>query len=1374
MYLRLLIVLACTSLLTVLPKPMAAGSDYSAAVISQTKPVLYWELDETASPAKDSVGRVPGGAHNGVFENVTFGAKGPRPTDGLARMGSGNRAPGVHGPGAVRYSQLKTAARVPADKYSIQCWFKSSVPLDSAGVHSVLGRGNGTRFMDDARDTVGVGGTDSRTAEGKVYFYEPVSAVFANGKTRLRSNAWHHLVLVRDGKRVQVFVNGNLEIAAEAAWGGGDGEHLTVGNRADCSPACAYGLVGMVDEAAVWDRPLSVAEAKELYELAGPEPGRLQPKPLPPRKIVTPATPLRRQPNEKDLTIGNPFLTLKFRLKEGRLEPESMVNHVTGEVISLVHSDGFALHRGEPDPNEPKEAVRLADFALTDFRRGDRTVGFDLESHRHQIACRWQFELPADGPYVRSQLEVKNIGADPLEISDVDLLVLRLGPVSGAPGIAEIPETRSGAVGDGDGVALAAGQSVFAMLEALLYDYRLGVSKDGQGFRVGHSPGWLLQPGATATTKRAVLGVGKKGEAGRWLVEKYLTPNWRQTRQGNPQWDRYWAYNITFDEFWSLGTPEMLTLAKALGKAREAYAFGFRYVGPDISTYKGWKLNEGVFPDGEKGFQKVVAAIEAAGSRVEGYYGVGAPEFMRTAETRTQYRDALGDLVDRHHLKMLVFDGFFGGNGGQNPYVREQVWDNFCQTIETLQAKHPDLMIGLESFSPNLLSRWLWVNTQFDHHASHYLKYNPDAKLNNVGCELIPDAGAGTFPLLHSRDANTGSSGVYELYGVPWRGAETFGPLWQLVYNSFYQGSAAMERSRDQWVLNLFGAATAVSPVTYGRIFGQPPEDLAWLGRMLKLRDANLDVLAECTPKENGDIFHCKGDRGFAVFRHLRWESTEEKAFTLDASIGLTGRQQDYLVRQLYPTERVLSKADGQWRWKPGDRVTLRMNPFELRLVSIEPAAALQEPIVLGCDYERCAGGKITLLGLPGERCRTEEVGPGGTPGKTEEVAFEGTKNDGSWYARLAALRAIPDAERSAKRAELLARVDFVKAAGFPAAWRSANLYGLLEYHRQHPYPHPEIEAAREIKMEVVHASKRWFCDDDPATPPSQGVLATPGLGGPFNVGVGVTQADLGAVRPVGRLRVAVRAAPAELAASLSADGHAWTRVKLATDGKSWDSGAIEIPARYLRLESDALAVYEFQVSLKGPDGRLQPVDWSKIEPYPLSFVRSLTRPEDAAHAWSATFRLPRPAYDGQELAVPVWLQQAALVSELWPLYRVGGEERTAYRAVPGYAKEGRGGFGAARASGVTFKLPLSVADAGKEVEVIVVSAQPVQSGDVWLVSDPLPYVRKPWPRHAASRQASAAKAEVRPRRPIGKPLTNDITGKVYPPSRTAPPISLE
>jgi hypothetical protein len=890
----------------------------------------------------------------------------------------------------------------------------------------------------------------------------------------------------------------------------------------------------------------------------------------------------------------------------------------------------------------------------------------------------------------------------------------------------EIPNQRSTAFGDGEGVALTAQSSIFAALEALLYDYPMGVSRDGKGLRLGHNPGWALEPGASAASKKAVLGVGTRGEAGRWFVERYLTPNSRQRKQGDRQWDRFWCYNSVEDNNWSLRTSELLTLTKALAKTREAYGFRFRYVGPDETTFVTYDpfhlgLNDVLFPDG---FAKDAEAIEATGASVEGYYGVGRVQDVKTPKARQHYRDTLFDLVDRYRIRLLIFDSYVGGYGGNDVYWREQVWDNFRETIEALQAKYPDLFIGLESVSPNLLSRWLWVNSQFDHLSAHYQRYNPDSHLNNVRAELIPDAGAGSAPVLHSRDVVTASSGVYDLYGVPWRGVETFGPLWQLVYDPFNDGASAMERSRDNWVMNLFGSATVISPITYGRFFGQPPEDLSWLGRMLKLRDDNLEVLKECVAKENGDIFHCKQHRGFLVFRHLCWEETSAKSFTLGQEIGLTARDPDYVIRQLYPTERVLTKPTGEWRWRFGDRVSLSLNPFELRLLMIEPLSSFKQPAVVGCDFESDSQGHITLLGLPGEHYRINAVVGGQPVGDPSELTFEGLKNSDLWYKRLTSPARMPESEKHQRQKELLERIDFVKAAGYPAAWRESNVYGLLEYHRQHPYPEPEIEAAREIRHEVVHESKRWFCDDDLETPPlepcKKGLIHFPLL-----VGTGVIQADLGQILDVGRVRVAVTTRPAEVTVSLSPDGHKWYRASLAQDREFWDSGVIDRSARYCRLEAEDLTVQEFQVSAKDPAGNLQLLDWSKIEPYPISFVRGLTRQGDVTEVWKTAFRLPDQTYDGQEIALPVWLHDNALLFELWALYSVGGDERSAYRIVPGYAKARDWLSG--QVNGLTFKLPIFATDAGKELELILVSAKLVDRAEAWLVSDPLPYSRRSW-----------------------------------------------
>ena len=141
-------------------------------------------------------------------------------------------------------------------------------------------------------------------------------------------------------------------------------------------------------------------------------------------------------------------------------------------------------------------------------------------------------------------------------------------------------------------------------------------------------------------SKKAVLGVAPNGEAGHWFVSKYLQPNWRQHKQGDQQWDRYWAYNITSDNDWSLKTPGMLTLTRALKKTKEAYNFGFQYVGPDITalvSYDPYRLgvDPDLFPDG---FEASAAAIASTGAAVEGYYGIGRPVGIETAEAQAVSR----------------------------------------------------------------------------------------------------------------------------------------------------------------------------------------------------------------------------------------------------------------------------------------------------------------------------------------------------------------------------------------------------------------------------------------------------------------------------------------------------------------------------------------------------------------------------------------------------------------------------------------------------------------------------------------------------------------------------------------------------------------
>jgi hypothetical protein len=54
-------------------------------------------------------------------------------------------------------------------------------------------------------------------------------------------------------------------------------------------------------------------------------------------------------------------------------------------------------------------------------------------------------------------------------------------------------------------------------------------------------------------------------------------------------------------------------------------------------------------------------------------------------------------------------------------------------------------------------------------------------------------------------------------------------------------------------------------------------------------------------------------------------------------------------------------------------------------------------------------------------------------------------------------------------------------------------------------------------------------------------------------------------------------------------------------------------------------------------------------------------------------------------------------------------------------------GGNASQVQGLTFRLPLLAADANEQAEIFVVSPKPIEKSDVWLVSDPLPYSRKPF-----------------------------------------------
>jgi len=236
--------------------------DYLAAVRS-SRPRALWRLDEMAGDvARDASGN----SLDGTYEpGVAFWLPGRGPAGLVDAERIAARAVHLAG-GRVRVELDDVAAR-----YSVEAWIFNGLPSDVREVTGhvfALGDPSGR-----GADRLAIGGIDTH---GTLEFAGGDGATLI-GTTPLRRHAWHHVVAVRDGRRVAVYLNGAVdpEIAGELAHRLPAKSELVLGGAHDASA----GLEGKLDDAAFWNRPLEPHEIATHYRASGLEPPR--PPPLP-------------------------------------------------------------------------------------------------------------------------------------------------------------------------------------------------------------------------------------------------------------------------------------------------------------------------------------------------------------------------------------------------------------------------------------------------------------------------------------------------------------------------------------------------------------------------------------------------------------------------------------------------------------------------------------------------------------------------------------------------------------------------------------------------------------------------------------------------------------------------------------------------------------------------------------------------------------------------------------------------------------------------------------------------------------------------------------------------------------------------------------
>lgn len=246
-------------------RPLVTENGPYAMGVLAARPLAYWRLDDLVMPAAaDASGASrPARFENGIalyLPGVGSG-EGVSPDPALipspfSRPPQINRA--VHVAGGRLRAELPGLGPV----YSVEFWFWNGLPESVRPVTGYLFSRGAPGDPQVGGDHLGLGGTHQPERAGRLFFYNGArrDQILA-GRTPIGWRRWHHVVLVRDGNRVRVYLDGRtepeIEGQAEATWSEGEaGETVFLGGRSDGFA----GLEGKLDEVAIYDRVLKPEE----------------------------------------------------------------------------------------------------------------------------------------------------------------------------------------------------------------------------------------------------------------------------------------------------------------------------------------------------------------------------------------------------------------------------------------------------------------------------------------------------------------------------------------------------------------------------------------------------------------------------------------------------------------------------------------------------------------------------------------------------------------------------------------------------------------------------------------------------------------------------------------------------------------------------------------------------------------------------------------------------------------------------------------------------------------------------------------------------------------------------------------------------------